>query len=95
MKKPELATASTSAQNMDVDPVVPDDAFGSTSHIIQSAEGSSIHKDNVEFLQKCGQKDILDEQQKLLKTLGYKSQKILSEFKSIDIEFYHFRFIVS
>lgn len=70
MKKPEPTTSKKLEEKMEIDPDVPDDAFGSTSCIIESAEGKSIHQDNIEFLKKCGQKDIMDEQQKLLKTLG-------------------------
>lgn len=70
MKKAEPATTSKSKETMDIDSTIPDDVFGNTSYIIQSEEGKSIHKENVELLKRCGQQDIMDEQQKLLKTLG-------------------------
>lgn len=43
--------------------------FGENSNVIENAEAASIHKENVEFLQKHDEDEILEEKKRLLGTL--------------------------
>lgn len=55
---------------MDTSSEVSDNAFGTKSNVIQSPQARSIHEENVEFLKKYGQEEILNKQQELLNSLG-------------------------
>lgn len=48
----------------------PENTFGEKSFVIDNSEAKNIHKENVEFLQKFDEREILDERQRLLESLG-------------------------
>lgn len=53
--------------------------FGSDSIMLDNAEAQAIHKENAEFLKRCGEDEILKEQQRLLGTLDSSLVKFLQE----------------
>lgn len=51
--------------------VSPSTVFGSKSYILSNEMASSIHKENVEELEKMDQSEILAERQQLIASLGF------------------------
>lgn len=65
-KPMDLDDAETSNVTMS-----PSKAFGDKSYILSNEMASSIHKENVEQLEKMDQSDILAEREQLIASLGF------------------------
>lgn len=61
-------------------PLTDEATFGQSSCILRNDENNAIHKENVEFLKQQSEDDILEEQQRLLASMGRRIWSWVYEF---------------